>query len=187
MANAVKPIAESDITDAKSARRLMEVALRFVGSGTTTVDEVAYRSGVFSFNKDFIKAARSALASAKRWCVETLALLPAESAPPEAFTEKHRKKAWASYKQAQSTMKLVQELANDNTSWVDDLAKAARQVLKAVASTAGEIAGGAADAAGGAAGSLLWGLLKGLGAGGVLTVAAVVGVVLVVKKKVPLL
>jgi len=176
---ATAPIKRESITDAKTARRLLELASRYVHQAQGVIDDLKSQRA----DKTFIRAAESNCASAKRWVTETLTLLPPASAAKEDFTTYHRDKTYASYKIALDSMELITKLANDSTNWKDDLQKAAGQVVGSTTNAVGAVLGTAADLAGGAAGGLLGGIFKNLGWGAVV-LGGVIGVALVVRKKV---
>jgi len=177
---AIAKLRKEAITDAKTARRLLELASRYVHQAQGVIDDV--KSEFFS-DKAFIRAAESNAAAAKRWVTEALALLPPASAPPEAFTTYHRDKTWAAFNTAAASMNDISRLANDKTNWTDDLQKAAGQVVGSTTQAVGAVLGTAADLAGNAAGGLLGGVFKNLGWGAIV-LGGVIGVALVVRKKV---
>lgn len=173
MANKANALVLADLKTVGQARKLLSTASRFIAAGHDAVNDVFGE-------RTFKAAARSSLDASARWVRDAQALLAGSDDLP--LTAHQQSKAFYSYKQASETMKLVQDLASDGGSWVDDFQTACKQTVGAVAKAAGAIVGSAAELAGTAAGGLAGGFFKNLGFGAV-GLVLVVGGILFIKAK----
>lgn len=168
-------VLKADIRTIAQARKVLAIASRFIAAGHEAADDA---SGFFKV--DYVTAAKSSLNEAARWVREAQALLAGSDDAP--LTVHQQDKVFISYTHAVRTMKLVDAVVNDGSSWVDDLQTGAKQTLGAVANAAGGVVAAAGNLAGTAAGGILGGFFSNLGFGAV-GLVLVVGGVLYIKNK----
>lgn len=168
-------VAKADLRTVGQARKVLSMAARFIAAGHEAANDA---SGFFK--RDYVAAAKSSLDAAGRYVREAQALLSGTDDAP--LTQHQQDKAFLAYTHALRTMKLVQDVVNDGSSWVEDLQTGAKQTLGAVANAAGGIVAAAGNLAGTAAGGIVGGFFKNLGFGAV-GLILVVGGVLYIKRK----